>query len=270
MSYQTIIFEKETSVATLTLNRPEVLNAWNMQMAEEVSAAIENAESDDSIRVVVIKGAGRGFCSGADVGFMRELAEFEDPFLDSVTGSTISGFSSMFSVTSALRNLSKPAIAAIHGVAAGAGLSLSLACDMRLAAEGTRFIMAFVRMGLIPDMGATYFLPRLVGPGMAAKLALTGDTIDAMEAGRIGMVDEVVPSADLTDRTRGLALRIAQNPTLAVTLTKQTLLRGMNQTDLESQVDYEMFIQNALRSTEDHKEAVASFLEKREPKFSGR
>lgn len=270
MPYETITIEKDEGIATLTLNRPEVMNAWNPLMAVEAAGAIESMDHDSEVNVLIITGAGKAFSSGADVGRLRETAEGQVPFLETTAGRVLTGETSLLTAVESIRKLSKPVIAAIHGVAAGAGLSVALGCDIRIASEDARFTMAFVKRGLIPDMGATYLLPRLVGPGIAAKLMLTGDVIDAAEAARIGMVDELVPPDELISRTRDLARRIAQNPPLAVRMAKKALYKGMNETDLRAQMDYEIFIQGGLMHTEDFREGVVSFFEKREPKFKGK
>lgn len=270
MPHQTIIFEKEAGIATLTLNRPEVLNALNQQMTEEMVAAIESAARDETVRVVIINGAGRAFCSGMDVGNLQEIAAGDVPYMETAPGKAILGQASFNTLVMNLRTLAAPVICAIRGAAAGAGLAFALACDIRLAAEDARFSVAFTQRGFIPDMGATYFLPRLVGLGMASKLVFASDTIDAREAARIGLVDEVVPSEELMEKAKELALRIVRNPPLAVKMSKQALNKGMNETDLKSHMEYEIFIQAALQQTEDSKEAVNSFIEKRVPRYRGR
>lgn len=270
MTYETILLEKSEGMAVLTLNRPEVMNAWNPFMAREAAEAIGKIEGDESIRVLILTGAGKAFSSGADVGRLRETAEGKVPFLETTAGMVLTGQTSLLTAVERIRNLSKPVLAAIHGVAAGAGLSVALACDIRIATEDARFTMAFVKRGLIPDLGGTYFLPRLVGPGIAAKLIFTGDVIDGKEAARIGLVDELVPPGEALIRAKTLARRIAENPPLAVRMAKKALYKGMNEPDLRSQMDYEIFIQCGLQRTEDFREGVVSFFEKREPRFKGR
>lgn len=270
MPYDTILLEKSEGTAVLTLNRPEVMNAWNPLMAREAAEALADLDGDDSVRVLIITGAGKAFSSGADVGRLKETAEGKVPFLETTAGMVLTGQTSLLTAVERIRNLSKPVIAAIHGVAAGAGLSVALGCDIRIATEDSRFTMAFVKRGLIPDLGGTYFLPRLVGPGMAAKLIFTGDVIDAREAARIGLVDELVPPGEALARARALAQTIARNPPLAVRMAKKALYKGMNEPDLRSQMDYEIFIQCGLQRTEDFREGVVSFFEKREPHFKGR
>ncbi len=270
MPYETIIIEKGDGVATLTLNRPEVMNAWNPQMAREASEAVEQMDHDDEVKVVIITGAGKAFSSGADVSRLKETSEGKVPFLETTTGTVMAGQISLLDAVENIRKLGKPVIAAMHGVAAGAGLSVALACDIRIAAEDARFTMAFVKRGLIPDLGGTYLLPRLVGPGMAARLIFTGEVIDAKEAVRIGMVDEIVPADELLSKANDLAQKIALNPPLAVRMAKKALYKGMNETDLRAQMDYEIFVQGGLMRTDDFREGVASFFEKRNPEFKGK
>ncbi len=270
MAYETIIVGIDEGTATITLNRPDVMNAWNPAMAREVAEALEDMEKNREVRVVTLTGGGKAFSSGADVGRLKEMIEGKVPFLETTAGTVLAGDTSLLTAVEKIRGLGKPVIAAIHGVAAGAGLSVALACDIRVAAHNTRFTMAFVKRGLIPDLGSTYLLPRLVGPGMAAKLIFTGDVIDAGEAARIGMVDEVVQDEQLFPRVRELAGSIARNPALAVRMAKKALYQGMNETDLRAQMDYEIFIQAALQQTEDFHEGVDSFFEKREADFKGR
>ena len=270
MAYETIIAENKNGVVCITLNRPEVMNAWNPQMAREAAHVFESIEGDDNARVVVLTGAGRAFSSGADVNRLRDTAEGRVPFLETTAGTVLAGQTSLLTAVDSIRRLSKPVIAAINGMAAGAGLSVALACDIRLAAEDARFTMAFVKRGLIPDLGGTYLLPRLVGPGIAAKLIFTGDVIDAQEAARVGLVDELVPTEEVVPEAMELGARIAENPPLAVRMAKRTLYRGMNETDLRSQMDYEIFVQGGLMQTNDFQEGVVSFFEKRKPHFQGK
>ena len=269
MSYKTVILEKEDGIATLTLNRPETLNAWNVEMHADGVAAIEEVDQDDAVRVLIITGAGKGFSSGADV--RQDLAKSgKAPLMETVVGRVVLGKPTILAVAFKIANLGKPVIAAVNGVAAGAGFSVALACDMRIASEEARFSMAFVRRGLIPDSGGTYFLPRLVGLGHASRLVFTGDIIDVREAERIGIVDKVVPHADLMEVTKELARKIAKNPPIAVRLAKKALRQGLIEPDLASHLNYEVYANALLIGTEDFKEGVESFLEKRVPTFKGR
>lgn len=270
MLYETILVEKEKGISVLTLNRPEVMNAWNPQMAEETSNALEQMDCDDEVKTVILTGAGKAFSSGADVSRLRETADGTLPFLQTTAGAVMAGRTSLLTAVEKIRQMGKPVIAAMHGVAAGAGLSVALACDIRIATKDSRFTMAFVKRGLIPDLGSTYLLPRLVAPGVAARLILTGEVIDAQEAARIGMVDELAAPNEALLQAKALAQKIALNPPLAIRMAKKALYRGMNEPDLRSQMEYEIFIQGGLMRTEDFREGVASFFEKREPEFKGK
>lgn len=264
MDYEDLIFEVVDNVAIITLNRPEKLNAFSPAMRRSLRQAFKEVAESDDIRAMILTGAGRGFCSGADVS--TQAARFQGApavqsrreLLDPI---------GLFGLI--VRNLDKPTLAAVNGVAAGAGFSLALACDIRIASERARFTCAFIRRGLVPDTGATYFLPRLVGSARACELALTGDIIDAAEAERIGMVSRVVPHNELMKTATELATRIAKGPPIAMALAKRAIYKGM-ENSLPLQLEYETYAQNICRATEDHREGVTSFLEKREPVFKGR
>lgn len=262
MNYRTIVFEVEEQVASITLNRPESLNALNEEMAGELLAALGECGSREDVRAVVINGAGRGFCSGGDIRAMLDVFE-PDP---SVFFTTV--LRGLHGVTLALRNLPKPVIAAVHGYAAGAGFNLALACDLRVAAVGARFVQAFVNMALVPDMGGTYFLPRLVGPGRAAELFFTGRPVEAEEALRLGIVNQVVPDEKLKEAALELARRLAQGPTLALARTKALLNRTFEQ-GLAQQLEDELQGQIYCSGTADFKDAVSAFVEKRPAVFRG-
>ncbi len=264
MSYETMDFVKHDEIAVLTLNRPEKLNAISPAMWWELARAMEEVQSDDEIRVLVLTGAGRGFCAGADVAETLALAmsgqapprtkeQLKEPV-------GIAGLR--------LAKLKKPTVAAVNGVAAGMGFSLALACDIRIASENARFTNSFVRMGLIPDNGMTYFLSRLVGLAKALELMYTCETISASEAERIGLVNRVVPADDLMKTTIDLAKRIAGAAPIAVEMTKQTAISALN-CDLEQLIAIETYAQKVCLETEDFKEGVAAFMEKRPPVFKG-
>jgi 2-(1,2-epoxy-1,2-dihydrophenyl)acetyl-CoA isomerase len=266
--YKTVIYGKEDGVATLTLNRPDRFNAWDDHMTGEALAAVAEVAQDDEVRVLILTGAGKAFSAGADIGRLKGIVDNpSDPrwVLERVRRTP-----SVVHLAVRLRNMDKPVIAAVNGVAAGAGFGVALACDIRIAAEEARFSLIFVRRGLIPDCGSTYNLPRVVGMSRACEMAFTGDLMDAREAERIGLVSRVVKAEALMKVTRELAQRIASGPRVAVQLAKRALYRGAIETDLATQSDYELYLQSMCFQTEDFKEGVTSFLEKREPKFKGR
>jgi len=262
MHYQTIILEKKEGIATITLNRPEKLNAQTLLMYQELSEAYRLVDGDDETRVLVITGAGRAFSAGADVSetlYKERIQKREEQGVPDVIRSL--GFS--------LANVRKPVIASINGYAIGIGLTLTLACDIRIASEAARFSVRFAMLGITLDYGASYFLPRLVGLGKALELTLTAKTIDAKEAKEIGLVNAVVPANELVKATHEMARSIAELPPLAVRVSKDALYQGMD-CDLATQLQYEAYANTYLRGTQDTKEATRAFMEKRKPVFVGR
>lgn len=258
-SQETILYAVADGVLTLTLNRPEVYNAFNEQMKKEVNEALREAERDPAVRCLVLRGAGeKAFCSGQDLkehrGSKRSLKE-----------SLEKSYNPMIR---RIRTMEKPVVAMINGVAAGAGCSLALACDMRVMASGAKLIEVFVRIALVPDSGSHWFLPRLAGMARAFEYAATGRDVGAAEALQAGLVNRVVEPADLERETMVLARTLAKGPTRTIGLIKRTLNKALV-TDLESLLDYEAHIQQIASETEDHREGVAAFLEKREPTFKG-
>jgi 2-(1,2-epoxy-1,2-dihydrophenyl)acetyl-CoA isomerase len=261
---ETILYEVSDDVATITLNRPEKLNPINLALAEEVAGAVKQAGADPAVRCLMVTGAGRGFCAGADLNAFQEAAAEGGrlPIGDILRRA-------YHPMIIPLVKLEKPVVAAVNGVAAGAGASLAFACDFRIAAEDARFIQAFVRIGLIPDSGANYFLPRLVGMAKAIELAMLGDAIDAQEALRLGLVTKVVPGDKLQEEARAFCERLAKGPTRAYALTKRALAFGSTN-DLESTLEYEADLQDQLARTADVVEGVTAFLQKRQANFQGR
>ena len=248
---------RDGAVLTITLNRPDVLNAFNAAMHRELAAALKEAR-DGSVRAVVLTGAGRGFCVGQDLTEFREAAgdigsRLRDTYHPNIR---------------AIRALEKPVIAAVNGVAAGAGVSFACACDIRLAVDDASFIPAFINIGLIPDSGGSYFVARILGPARAFEWLASGKKLTAAEAHAWGLVSEVVDGGNLIRRAGELAAQLAELPTRGIGMTKR-LLDHAADASLEEQLEREAQLQAAATQTEDFKEGVAAFLEKRPPRFRG-
>ncbi len=261
MAVEGVLFTREEGIATITFDRPERLNAVTEAMRTEVHRIATELRGDDEVKVLVITGAGEAFSSGADTGELT--ADYSGPIEPHILKRPFGWW------ILPVRYFPKPTIAAIPGIVAGTTYSLALACDFRIASEKARFSMVFVKRGLIPDGGATYYLPRIVGTSKALELMLLGDTIDAREAERLGIVNKVVPHDELMNATRELAMRIAKGPSVAIELIKRGVYKGIVN-DLESELDYESLAQRICFQTEDFKEGVASFIERRPPQFKGR
>jgi enoyl-CoA hydratase/carnithine racemase len=257
-----IIYDVSEGIATITLNRPERMNAFTWEMLDAWAAALTSAQQDEAVSVIIVTGAGKAFCSGGDVknmGERRERTPLERK-LDIADH--------VHSVPLALENIDKPVIAAVNGAAIGAGMDLALQCDLRYAAAGARFGETYVRVGLVPGGGGTWFLPRLVGTAKALELFWTGDIIDANEAERLGIVNHVVPDDQLTTHVRAVAARIAAGPPLSVRFIKRAVYQGQR-IDLRTSLDLISSHYAVVSSSADHREAVAAYLEKRKPKFTG-
>ena len=261
-SYQTLNYSSEGGICTIMLNRPEVYNALNEQMKKELNDALRAAEADEAVRCIVLRGAGdKAFCSGQD------LKEHGGQHSNrSLKESLEKSYNPMIR---RMRRMEKPIVGMINGVAAGAGLSIALACDMRIAADHAKLIEVFVRIALVPDSGSHWFLPRLVGMARAFEYSALGNDITAQEAERVGLVNKVVPSAELEGSTMELARQLAQGPTKTIGLIKRTLNKSLT-SDLDALLDYEAIIQDIASQSEDHREGVAAFLEKRKPSFKGK
>jgi 2-(1,2-epoxy-1,2-dihydrophenyl)acetyl-CoA isomerase len=263
MSYDFIISETAGGVMKITLNRPEVLNSFNLQMARELRTVLDCARADKSVRAVVLTGAGRAFCAGQD------LSEVPPPdsgvALD--LGATVRA--TYNPVIRAIRKLDLPVICAVNGVAAGAGANIAIACDLVLAAENASFIQSFAKVGLVPDSGGTFFLPRIVGLARATALMMTGERISAVRANEIGIVYRVTSPDTLLQETMVLAAEMASMPTRGLALTKRALNASMTN-DLEAQLDFEADLQGEAGETSDFLEGVTAFLEKRKPVFTGK
>jgi 2-(1,2-epoxy-1,2-dihydrophenyl)acetyl-CoA isomerase len=258
-TFTTIRFEVSDAIATITLDRPDALNALTVAMKEELLAAFRTIARDRAVRAVVMTGAGRAFSAGQDLKerlepgaapLAVELRERYNPIIR------------------AMRALGQPIVGAINGVAAGAGASMAFACDIRLAAENASFLLAFGRIGLVPDSGATWFLPRLVGPAKAAELALLGDPLSAADAERFGLVARVVAIDALAGEARAVAARLAALAPRALALTKRALERSWS-IDLDEALEDEAWRQGIAGASADHAEGLAAFLDKRPPRFTG-
>ena len=260
--YEHIDISEDDRIVTITLNRPEKLNAFAGHMRRDLGEALEEAGSDHNVRVVVITGAGRAFCAGGDVKFMAELIERKD----SEEFCRLLG--SARRVITAIRQMTKPVIASVNGPAAGAGFNLALACDLRIASTAASFSQSFVKVGLHPDWGGTYFLPRIVSTNKACELFFLGESIDAREAFSLGIVNRVVSPDELESATRQLAERLRDAPPIAIAAVKQAVY--MSQTaELEEMLRYENEAQLRCFQSHDGHEGIRAFLEKREPKFRG-
>ncbi len=262
MSYESILLTRADGIGTITLNRPDKLNAFAGRMREEIAAAIREVADDPDVRVVVITGAGRAFCAGADIGYMQDLLERRDA----------EGFTALVeagrTVVSTIRSVPKPVIASVNGPAAGGGANLALACDQRIASERASIGQTFNRIGLHPDWGGTYFLPRLVGPSKALQLIFSAEMLEAEEAQRLGLFDRVVPHEQLEAETAFVARMLAAKPPRALALAKQAVYRS-GDASLEEMLDVELAHQLECFQSADAHEGLAAFLEKRTPHFRG-
>jgi len=260
MSNNSILLKIENNIAYIMLNRPEVFNSFNRDMALSLQSILDDCETNNNVRAIVLTGTGKAFCAGQDLnevtspelnpGFKKILEEHYNPIITRI------------------RNIEKPIIGAINGVAAGAGANIALACDVVVAHENVSFIQAFSLIGLIPDSAGTFFLPRLVGFQKASALAMLGDKVSAEEAERLGMIYKVLPFDSFEDEVNKLALKMANMPTRALALIKKSLNQSLTN-NLEQQLALESKYQIEAAGTEDYTEGVAAFIEKRKPNFKG-
>lgn len=267
MEYQDITVAVQDGIATVTLNRPQKLNAYTTLMGNELTYAYESLGKRDDVRVIIMTGAGRGFCSGADVGavFQKDINQRST----SETPRSNAAIHPRSGLHYALYNCAKPTIAAINGPAVGIGLTLTLLQDIRIMAEEASMGAIFARMGLMPELGSTFMLPRLVGLAKALELTYTAKVLKAKEALNIGLVNQVVPGEALMTSVHEMAVQISALPPLALAVSKRALYQGA-ENDFDAAVQTETFGLEYLYKTQDHKEAVAAFLEKRPAKFQGR
>ena len=264
MGYENLLIDREGQVATVALNRPEKLNAIDRNLHLEMMAACAELRDDDDVRVVIFTGEGRGFCSGADLTGARPSDEH------ATRGERLDEYNWVGrQALMVYRDLNKPTIAAVNGVAAGAGMGLALACDMRVGCENTRFKTVFIERSLSPDSGLSYFLPRIVGSSRAFDLVFTSRSVDAEEAYRLGLLDRLTTAENLLGDAKELARQIAGWPPVAMQMSKRALQRSLD-TTLEDQLQYETHsIVFARRAPHDVAEAAASFRERRPPVFTG-
>ena len=260
--YEHIQIATADCIQTITLNRPDRLNAFIGHMRRDLAEAIEHAGSDRNVRVVIITGAGRAFCAGGDIAFMAELMQRRN----AEEFSRILGAGRR--VILAIRQMTKPVIASVNGPASGAGCNLALACDLRIASTNATFSQSFAKVGLHPDWGGTYFLPRLVTPNKACEMFFLGESIDAEEAARLGMVNQVVGPEELESATLELAQRLRAAPPIALAAAKHAVYMSQA-SELEEMLRYETEAQLRCFESDDGHEGIHAFLEKREPKFTG-
>lgn len=257
--FTTLLFHVQNNVATITLNRPDVYNAFNDTLSYELQDALKQAEKDVSVRAVVLTGAGKAFCSGQD---LKSAQEGKRNLGDSL-------HKRYNPIIRAIRNMPKPVICRLNGVAAGAGCSLALACDVIVAAENATLIEIFINIALVLDSGSSYFLPRTIGYHRAFELATKATKLTAADALQMGLVNKVVKAEELDAAVEAEASFYAQAPTKAIALMKKMLTKGMTE-DLDTVLDYEAWCQEIAGNTEDNREGIQAFLEKRKPAFSGK
>jgi 2-(1,2-epoxy-1,2-dihydrophenyl)acetyl-CoA isomerase len=255
-----ILFEKRNGVGIITLNRPDVLNSFNKAMAMAMQEKLDDCAEDDEVRCILIQASGRAFCAGQD---LQEAISSDGPTLRSIVKDHYNP------IIIKIRGIEKPVVAAVNGVAAGAGANIALACDFTIATESASFIQAFSKIGLIPDSGGTFTLPRLVGMQRATALMMLGDKVSATEAESMGMIYKAVADADFAATVEQLTTKLAAMPTYGLGLTKRALNLSLSN-ELGQQLDVEEELQNKAGQSHDYKEGVNAFLEKRKPNFTGK
>jgi 2-(1,2-epoxy-1,2-dihydrophenyl)acetyl-CoA isomerase len=259
MNYAFIEYEVESLVCTIRLNRPDVLNSFHSAMAAEVQDALDKASHAPEVRAVLLTANGRGFCAGQD---LAEAIDPNGPDIQTIVEATYNP------IIQKIRNLTKPVVCAVNGVAAGAGANIAFACDITIASTQAKFIQSFTHIGLIPDSGGTWFLPRLIGMQRATALAMLGDKLSAEEAKSFGLIWDTAEPEELHERAKQICARLNQLPLVGLGLTKKAFLMGQEQS-LEQQLRTEALLQAQAAQSNDHKEGVQAFLEKRTPKFTG-
>jgi enoyl-CoA hydratase/carnithine racemase len=259
MAYETLLYDVSDAIATITLNRPSKLNAFTARMGHEIVTAYREADADDGVRVIIFTGAGRAFCAGADIsGFADDIKARESGGGHSRAESR----DGMLAFPALMRTLKKPSIVAINGFAIGVGATMTLPCDIRIMADDAKIGFVFARVGLMPELGSSYYLPRLVGVSRASEMMLTGRNYSAAECLAYGLVSQVVSPAELGGRARSLAAEIAKGAPTSLALTRRAIQVGLG-ASLESAIEFEMFALNQCATSAEHKEYVSAFLEKR-------
>lgn len=259
--YETLFVEQNEGVLEVTLNRPDKYNALNHTVAKEIMGVCKQATKDSAVRCILLTGAGKGFCAGQDLSEVEGRGENY-----SFRAHLLSSYNRM---VTAMRRLEKPIVVAVNGACAGAGLGLALAADIRYASDKAKFLTAFIGIGLVPDSGVSYWLPRLIGPARAAEMLFTNEKIDGARAAEIGLVNKVFPADDLMAEARQLAQRLAAGPTLGIGLSKRALNKSLG-VSFEEQIDYEAHLQEVAGHSSDYREGVTAFYEKRPPNFEGK
>lgn len=263
-TYQTLKVETAEHIRVITLNRPDTYNAFNDALTKELQDSLKQTERESDVRVLIITGSGKAFSSGQDLGDLKKkYVPGHVPHLGDDLRKRYNP------ITQKLRSMEKPTIAAVNGVAAGAGCSLALACDIRIASQEASFIEVFINVGLIPDSGSTWMLPRIVGLGRAFEMCMTGGKVTADDAERIGLVNKVIAPDQLMVEAQAMAKKLASLPARGLALTKR-LLNQSFASDLEAQLEAEAFAQETAGMTADHFEGVSAFIEKRKPSFTGK
>jgi 2-(1,2-epoxy-1,2-dihydrophenyl)acetyl-CoA isomerase len=259
MKYQNILFETQDKIAEIKLNRPQLLNSFNYEMADEFLDALKKCDKSKKIRVIVITGIGRGFCAGQD---LEEATRKNGPPIDAIIDHTYNP------IVKKIINLEKPIICYVNGIAAGAGANLAISCDVTFAASSAKFIQSFINIGLVPDSGGTYNLPRLIGKQRAAGLMFSGEKVSSSEAEKIGMIYKSVDDENGYQVTLDFVKKISEKPTKSIGLIK-SLLNKSNRNSISEQLELEKKYQITASNSSDHKEGVKAFFEKRKPKYTG-
>lgn len=263
MEYKTVKAEAKNGVFWITLNRPDKLNAFNEQMGDDLMEALKAGEKAENVRCLVLTGTGRAFSVGEDLGANMATYESGKPML---LGEVLKR--KYNPIVQRIRKMDKPVLAGVNGITAGAGLGLALACDLRAASDRATFHEAFIKVGLVPDSGTSFWLTRILGLGRAMEVGLLGEPIDSTKAMNLGLVNWVFPEDKFREEVARIAERLARGPTRAIALTKRALNRAIV-VDMDSALEYEMYLQDIAGRTRDHVEGVKSFFEKRDPSFSG-